>query len=89
MIDGKEAHRYARRRLGFVTYWCCRVEDTVRNWLVKRDFVRLGIDGVWCVMMPADACDTLKDSDDAKQYTVEPVRMTMRQFNRLHDFGGY
>lgn len=89
MLEGKAAYQYARRRLGFVTFWSCRVEDTLRNWLVKRDFIRLGINGVWCVMMPADACDTLRDSDDPKQYKVESVRMTMRQFDRLNEFGGY
>lgn len=46
MLDGKDVYRYARRRLGFVTYWHCRVEDTMRNWLVKRDFIRLAVLGV-------------------------------------------
>lgn len=29
MLDGNDAYRYARRRLGFVAYWRCRLEDTV------------------------------------------------------------
>lgn len=31
MLDGKDAFRYARRRLGFVTYWRCRISDASRN----------------------------------------------------------
>lgn len=39
MIEGKAAYRYARRRLGFFTYWRCRIEDAVRNeHLVWRSF---------------------------------------------------
>lgn len=31
MLDGKDAYQYARRRLGFVTYWRCRIEDATRE----------------------------------------------------------
>ncbi len=56
---------------------------------VKRDYVRLVVDGGWCVMAPVDACDIIKDSDNPRQYTIEPRRMTTRQFELLHEFGGY
>lgn len=31
MLEGKDAYRYARRRLGFIEFWRCRLKDIFRN----------------------------------------------------------
>ncbi len=57
--------------------------------LLKRDFVRVSVNGTTAIMTPAEACDMVKDSGDPKQYEVSPVRMTMRQFKAMPEFAGY
>ncbi len=61
----------------------------IANCTVKREYLKLSIDGVSCIMTPADACDTIQDADDPKVYKVEPVWMTPLQFDRLPEFMGW
>lgn len=42
MLDGKDALRYARRRLGFVTYWRCRIADATSNFLWRTRYTIYG-----------------------------------------------
>lgn len=61
----------------------------VSNCTVKREYLKLTLDGAWCIMTPADACDSLQDADDPKAYKIEPVWMTPLQYDRLPEFQGW
>lgn len=37
MLDGQDAHRYARRHLGFFLFWRCRIQDFLLNTFGRMD----------------------------------------------------
>lgn len=55
-------------------------------------FVRVGLDGQWCVMEPGDAIDFMDDvkyDDDAERYIYEDIYITRDQYNSLPEMEGF
>jgi len=63
--------------------------EWLRDRLIKREYIQLGVDGTFCTMTPMEACHQLQDSDDPKDYVVRSVRMTKHHFENLPEFMGY
>lgn len=57
--------------------------------VVKHDFIKLSIDGTYCVMTPWEACQEIQASDEPRAYKIEPVLMTWHQIAQLPEFDGY
>lgn len=53
----------------------------------KEMFVRVELDGSWCVMEPCEAHEMV--SDTSEEYKTEYVYLTRDQFNSLPEFEGF
>lgn len=54
---------------------------------VKERYVRLDLDGSWCVMTPAEADEYVSQS--GREYTREDIYLTADQFNNMPEFQGF
>lgn len=55
----------------------------------RETFVRVELDGSWCICEPRDVPDLKVGAEDGDTYIVTEVRMTRRQFERLPEFEGW
>ena len=52
-------------------------------------WVKLHLDGSWCVMRPEEARDEIFSSEDSSAYRMEYVWMTQAAFDALPEFEGF
>jgi len=55
----------------------------------RETFVRVELDGSWCICEPRDVPDMTVDAEAGETYIVTEVRMTRREFERLPEFEGW
>lgn len=55
----------------------------------KREYIKLNVDGQWCVMTPLDACAELQACDNPSEYTIESVWLTKEEFEAMPEFDGF
>jgi len=55
----------------------------------RETFVRIEVDGSWCICEPHDVPDMRDGAEGDATYIVTEVRMTRRQFERLPEFEGW
>lgn len=68
----------------------CRAADLWDALFGKLEtFVRIEVDGSWCICEPHDAPDMREGAEDDATYIVTKVSMTRRQFERLPEFEGW
>lgn len=64
------------------------MRQRILYWIEPRDFVKIGCDGSFVIVRPGEESDFL-DGGDPTDYTVEKVRMTARQYDKLPEFDGF
>lgn len=56
---------------------------------VKREYIRVELDGSVAIVAPIEACEYLAQSDDAELYKVSSVFMTKNKFESVEEFLGF
>lgn len=58
----------------------------------RQRYVRVSLDGAWCVMHPSEGDTYLADAkanDDDSEYVVSDVYLSEREFDALPEFDGF
>lgn len=56
---------------------------------IKERFVRVEMDGSWCVMPPEDAKEFIEPNDFGDKYTHSDIYLTRDQYKALPEFEGF
>jgi hypothetical protein len=55
----------------------------------RETFVRIELDGSWCIVERIEAWSFMGPTEPGEAYTITEVHMTRRQFDNLPDFEGF
>jgi len=55
----------------------------------RKQFVRISLDGTYCIMTPAEGEQFLREAEYPDDYTVADVWMSQAEFDAMPEFAGF